>query len=572
MQNVKIRQQTETTATITGYTVIFGGKDLQGETFNKNTEFYLDNYQNVPLFYDHSMGTFKHKIGNVKSVTADEVGLFVEAELDKSADYVEGVLRLIGADVVGMSSGTLSHIAQRKNTDITTWPLGEVSLTVIPAEHRTIGHVQALKTLAQDDSLKALLSEVADEATVHDATVETTAIEIINDYSNGDITMSDEQAEKIGELEKRANDTEVKFNQLMDMMINSPASKRAKMVAPDSTTDHPEVKSFGDFLIAVKNKNHARLTKVYNSTKDILEGGGTTGGYLVPDEFMARLLQVNKATNNLVNMVTRLPVNSVSGNIPSLDNYTAVTANVGASPFSGGMLSTQTAEGGTLTETQPTFKEVTWRLEKVGGYTEVSNEMVADSAIAIEMLLTNLIGITQANKLEYYILNGTGAGQPTGILNSPAAVGVAAGSGGTFTLADTLNIMDRFMPIGGSPIWVMTPGMMVEYAQFETSGGGGVFQANIAAGMPNTLYGYPIVHSMHMPPPNDNDVLLLDPTSYVLFEKGNLSIDFSEHVSFLTDKGTWRFTQRCDGKMWLNSAITPSNGGSTLSPAVFNDD
>ena len=582
MQNVKIRQQTETTATITGYTVIFGGKDLQGETFNKNTEFYLDNYQNVPLFYDHSMGTFKHKIGNVKSVTADEVGLFVEAELDKSADYVEGVLRLIGADVVGMSSGTLSHIAQRKNTDITTWPLGEVSLTVIPAEHRTIGHVQALKTLAQDDSLKALLSEVADEATVHDATVETTAIEIVNDYStNGDTTMSEEK-EKVA-FDERMDAMEAKFTaqigRVVDFMESSPAMKRQKAVAPDSETDHAEVKSFGDWLVAVKRGNMKRLTQVYgtkfegHSTKDVAELGLTTGGALVPDTFHAQLLQIVQQQSRLYNLVTRQMVPTVSGTFPSLDNYTAVTANVGNSPFSGGVSSAYTAEGATLTETQPTFKDLSYRLNKVGGYVEVSNEMISDSAVAMEGLLMNLFGIADANKIDHYILNGSGVGEPLGFLNSPAAIGVAPANNNVFAIADALAIYDRFYPFaGGAPVWFIPPGMMNEIALFETTAGGGIFQANIGAGMTNTLYGYPLVQCMHMPAPNSDDVLLIDPKSYILFEQGGLMVDFSEHAAFTSDKGTWRFKRRMDGKMWLNSAVTPSNGGSTLSPAVYHAD
>jgi HK97 family phage major capsid protein len=486
-----------------------------------------------------------------------------------------------------MSSGTLSHIAERKNTNITEWPLGEVSLTVIPAEPRTITNV-VIKQLADNDSLKTLLPENWLKQLAQDVTADESAVEVLQDYSNhGDDEMSAElaakNAEAISRLEQSQSDISDSINLLLDKLENSSVAKNAKHVAPQSETDHADVKSFGDWLLALRYKNTRRLTEVYGTKfegasnryqKDIAESALTTGGALVPDEYQATLLQITNQQSSLYNLVRKQAVGSVSGTFPSLDNYTAVSANVGDSPFAGGVTSAYTAEGAALTETQPTFKDLSYRLNKVGGIVEVSSEVIADSPIAIQQMLLNLFGIADANKLDYYILRGTGAGEPEGILNSAAAIGVAPGVGGTFTLADTLSIMDRFMPFGGgNPVWVVPPGMMNEIAQFETSGGGGVFQANIAAGMPNTLYGYPIITNMHMPAPDQDDVLLLDPQSYIMFDDGRgLVVDVSEHVAFNNDKLTWRFKRRCDGKMWLNSAVTPSNGGSTLSSAVYHAD
>ncbi len=139
-QLVTVKALTETTATVAGYGVIFGGADLEGDTFTKSTNYMLDLVPAKPVCYDHTMSAaVPHVIGTVKSVTADETGLWVEAELKRSEDYVEAVLKLIERGVIGWSSGSVPHLVRREAKSITQWPVVEWSLTPTPAEPRTLG-------------------------------------------------------------------------------------------------------------------------------------------------------------------------------------------------------------------------------------------------------------------------------------------------------------------------------------------------------------------------------------------------------------------------------------------------
>ena len=114
-QLVTVKALTETTATVAGYGVIFGGADLEGDTFTKATNFMLDLVPQKLVCYDHTMSAqVPHVIGTVKSVTADETGLWVEAELKRSEDYVEAVLKLIERGVIGWSSGSVPHLVRRE--------------------------------------------------------------------------------------------------------------------------------------------------------------------------------------------------------------------------------------------------------------------------------------------------------------------------------------------------------------------------------------------------------------------------------------------------------------------------
>lgn len=160
---VKFLSATEDAYTVGGYGVIFGGKDLDGETFQPDTDYNLDLVPAKPVFYDHTMGKLKKSLGRVVEAKGDEIGIWVEAELDRSKQYVEGVMSLVHAGALGWSSGSVSHLVQRENGVIKSWPVVEFSLTPTPAEPRTLG-VQHIKALIEYlPELKGLL-EVAQES------------------------------------------------------------------------------------------------------------------------------------------------------------------------------------------------------------------------------------------------------------------------------------------------------------------------------------------------------------------------------------------------------------------------
>lgn len=373
-----------------------------------------------------------------------------------------------------------------------------------------------------------------------------------------------------------------RVNQLIDLMEKSPALKSAGYTTDDGGAADPSHKSFGDFLLAIKRNDTRRLATVYKArredgdTKDMAEASGAAGGYLVPTEHLTPLLKVAGMQSPVYQRVTKVPVSRDAGEWPALDQFVAPTAGSGNSALAGGVTSATTAELGTLTETQAAFVNVEWRIHKIGGFVEVSNELIADSPESIEALLTSLFGIAVAAKNERNILRGSGVGEPLGILNAAATIGVTTATDNVFALADALAMRSRFKTVGGSPVWVIHPGMWADIGVFETAQGGAAWLAGggIAGATPNNLLGYPIIESEHMPAPNTDDVLLADLSGYVLFERQQLAIAFSEHAAFTADKGTWRFTARNDGQPWLKSVITLADpGGSyTVSPFVYHND
>jgi len=128
----------DSSMTVAGYGVVWGGKDLEGEYFTQDTDFWFDRITERPMtLYDHAQdGNIKRTvIGRIARKTADDVGLWIEAQIDRANQYADAIRELTEKGVLGWSSGAVGHLTDRdKDGRITSWPIVEFSLTPTPAE------------------------------------------------------------------------------------------------------------------------------------------------------------------------------------------------------------------------------------------------------------------------------------------------------------------------------------------------------------------------------------------------------------------------------------------------------
>ncbi len=159
-RSVKILKQTSDKILVGGYGVIFGGEDLVGDTFTKDTDLMLDLVPVKGIFYDHGQREdIEHVIGKSVNEILREAGVWVEAELERHKEYVEEMTELIDEKALGWSSQALGSLVRYDDDwkTILRWPIVEYSLTVTPAEPRTLG-VDRIKSIAEvNPRLKALL-------------------------------------------------------------------------------------------------------------------------------------------------------------------------------------------------------------------------------------------------------------------------------------------------------------------------------------------------------------------------------------------------------------------------------
>lgn len=587
MHELKILSEDDDHAIIGGYGVVFGGSDLDGETFTADTDYMLDLAPVKSVYIDHSESTWvmadgkrikltgiDDPVGKVIEVTPDDVGLYMRLQVEKANRYWSVVESMLATGKAGLSSGTIGHLARRDGKTITRWPIVEESITLTPAEPRTVGSVRRLKHVVEaNPEIGALIPEAAKAVAADDA---------IEEPAAATIEITDMENEKMsGENETDPRDAEIKalsdrVNQMIELIEKTPALKSAGYTTDDGGAADATHKSFGDYLLAIRRNDTKRLHTVYGATKDMAEGSGVTGGYLVPSEFHNELLRVMGEQSPIYSRVRKQPVSTDAGEFPALDHFVAPAAGSGETAAAAGVKAKTTAENTQLTETAPAFSSLEYRIYKVGGYVEVSNELISDSPQSIEALLRSLFAIAIGAKNERNILFGSGVGEPLGIFNADCTVGVTTATDNVFAYADVLSMWAKFRAVsGGSPVWIAHPSLIPSIGTLAVASGSPVVWAgNLAAGQPSTLLGYPILFSEHMNQAKTNDMLLADLGAYIMFERQALSIAYSEHAAFTSDKGTWRFTARNDGKPWLKDKISLAQPGAayTVSPFVYHAD
>lgn len=139
---------------VAGYGVVFGGKDLVGDTFSAQTDLWLDKLSATPpVLFDHGGDELlkRQVVGRVVKTKVDTFGLWIEAKLDANAQYLAAIRKLVEKGALGWSSGAVGHLVERaKGGKLLSWAIAEFSLTATPCEPRTLG-VQQVKALAALD-------------------------------------------------------------------------------------------------------------------------------------------------------------------------------------------------------------------------------------------------------------------------------------------------------------------------------------------------------------------------------------------------------------------------------------
>jgi HK97 family phage major capsid protein len=332
-------------------------------------------------------------------------------------------------------------------------------------------------------------------------------------------------------------------------------------------------KSTGEFFQRVfEAGNGFGIDPRLTHTRNLGENFGDTGGFLVPEEFRPDLMRLPLEQSVVRPRAFTMPMGSNTLRIPSIKETSH------ASNLFGGVSASWGSEGEDISSStnQPSFGQVVLDAKKLTGYTVISNELVQDSAIAIEVLLTRLFGQAIGYFEDVAFLSGTGAGQPQGILNSDCLISVSkeTGQAATTIVKENLDKMySRMLPSSmGSAVWLAhndTFPQLASLSQAVGTGGGPVWVSNVAGGPPNSIYGRPIIFTEKMKTLGTvGDLMLVDLSYYLIGDRQALTTSASPHVRFTTQETVFLFIERLDGRMWLDSALTPRNGSNTVSPAV----
>lgn len=332
--------------------------------------------------------------------------------------------------------------------------------------------------------------------------------------------------------------------------------------------------SWGDYLHAISehsSKDAVLSSKLVELKNDLSSMKPSDGGFLIPEFLRSELLQTALESAIVRSRARIIPMDSLTVPFPTVDS----TSNV--SSVFGGVVGYWTEEGATLTESQPRFGRVELRAQKLTIYTEVPNELIQDARPAMDAFLEGIMPEALAWFEDVAFFLGGGVGEPLGFLNAPAAISATrTPSGAAVEWADIVNMYCRMLPQSlNRAVWVISPDVMPSLLTMTLAGGtspvffGG---GTIAPGsqMPAMyMLGIPIIVSEKAKAVGTSgDINLVDFGYYLVGDRMAMSARQSEEYKFQNDLTCFRVIERIDGRPWLASAITPQNGGSTLSPFV----
>lgn len=322
----------------------------------------------------------------------------------------------------------------------------------------------------------------------------------------------------------------------------------------------PEFKSFGEFLCAIKdNPYDTRL-------KGLSEGVDSEGGFTVPEEY-AKGIHLRAIEKSVVRPFARkMPMATDTLNYPTI----AETSH--ASHLFGGCIAYWTEEKGDKTDTEPVFGRVKLIAKKLTGLTHASDELLEDSAIALEAMLIDLFGDTIAWYEDYAFLRGSGVGQPLGVFGSGAVITPTRVTASQIVMADLGNIMARMYPAslyGPNTVWIANVATLPQLLALATTSVTWIaLDQGATKKFPAKIFGMPLIFTEKVPTlGTTGDIGLYDLSYYLIGDRKGLKINRSIEYKFLSDETTWRFVKRVDGQPLVDSAFTPKNG-STLSPFV----
>ncbi len=333
---VKALGETDTHYLVGGYGVVWGGKDLVGEHFTKSTDFWFEKLTRThAIMYHHGQDKAIKRvdIGRVSAIMPDDIGLWVESQLEKAKSYVAGVMKLIEKGALGYSSGAVNHLIDKAaDGEIKTWPIAEFSLTPTPCEPRTLG-VQALRSIAElEPAVKAYLPQEGGEPSA-DATKadDTDTSDNAPPEATGATDMSDKDEikgtddetpgpeVKAGPIDMTAlaeQTATILFDKFKGMPnLNFGATKAGPEPAPE-TEEMDELKAYTEYLNFGEAKASQEAMKVVYQI-----GEETGGGYLqAPQQFVTQLIQRVDDQVFLRKLATKHQVpNAESLGAPSLD-------------------------------------------------------------------------------------------------------------------------------------------------------------------------------------------------------------------------------------------------------------
>ena len=326
--------------------------------------------------------------------------------------------------------------------------------------------------------------------------------------------------------------------------VNTPlTTKPASSPSQDTKTGRASDAYKAGMLTALRS-NFKQISNV------LQEGVDADGGYLVPDEYDHRLVDVLTEENIMRKLGHKI---TTSG-----EHKINIAATKPAAAW--------IDEGGALSFGDATFDQILLDAHKLHVAIKVTEELLYDNAFNLESYIIDMFGKALANAEEDAFLNGSGVGQPLGLFATTGG-GTAAISAASITSDDVIKLVYALKrPYRKNAKFIMNDQTIASIRQLKDNNGAYMWQPSLIAGEPDKLLGYDVYTSPFCPA---GKIAFGDYSYYNIGDRGTRS--FKQLTELFAGNGMIGYVakERVDGKLILPEAvqILTITGGSKAAKA-----
>ena len=403
------------------------------------------------------------------------------------------------------------------------------------------------------------------------------AMAVLNKAEAEDRFLTEDEQKEIDGYESEIRSWDESISRAEKLLAIEPedrsATEKTEVKPAPGKGEEKRFATFGEQLLATYRaaapggKVDERLTT--RAASGLNESTPSDGGFLVQQDFVTELLKRTYETGILASRAKKIPISTNANGMKI--NAVDEDSRANGSRW-GGVQTYWEGEADELTGSKPKFRQLELSLKKLTGLCYATDELLQDAA-ALEAVIRQAFAEEFGFKIDDAILDGSGEGEPLGILKSGAIVKVEKEKDqtDTITVENLIKMWNRLWARSrANAVWYINQELEPYLYTLKLGDKPVYIPAGGLSEKPyGTLFGRPVIPLEQCNAAGElGDIILADIGQYLLIDKGGVKAASSIHVRFLYDENVFRFIYRVDGKPTWNKPLTPYKGSASVSPFV----
>ena len=329
--------------------------------------------------------------------------------------------------------------------------------------------------------------------------------------------------------ERRAEEREAELSK----PVNSPLTVKPGRVNDEDTKTGRASDEYRKGMLQALRSNFRQISNV------LQEGVDADGGYLVPEEYDKRIVEVLEDSNIMRGLATTITTTAEH------------KINIGATTPAAAWIE----EGQQLSFGDATFDQIILDAHKLHIAIKVTEELLYDNAFNLESYITKQFGKAMGNAEEDAFLNGAGEGMPTGIFHATKG-GQIFGTTATqekITADEIISLVYGLKrPYRQQASFILNDRIISQIRTLKDNNGAYIWQPTYQAGEPDKLLGFTVHTSTFAP---ENAVAFGDFSYYNIGDRGVRSMSVLKERFAGNGMVGFVCKERVDGKLVLPEAV-----------------